>query len=300
MFPREFKRRAFTLVELLVVIAIIGILIALLLPAIQAARESARRMSCTNNLKQIGLALQLYHDSNQKLPSGWTAYDSNNKPYALGTPGWGWATRILPYMESGSISKGSINFKLPMSDSANAYVRTLNVADFRCPSDPNKLKFIDDEDPLHQELAVGNYVGVFGTANIHDCKLVPAGQKCTSDGVFSHNSEMSFADIRDGLSHTFMVGERSSLLAYSTWVGSPANDDCGPGLVLGSALDPPNLLGYGTDADPHNFSSRHSQGTNFVSGDGSVRLVEQNIDLAVYRALCTRAAGDSIGDFLGN
>jgi type II secretory pathway pseudopilin PulG len=287
-------------VELLVVIAIIGILIGLLLPAIQAARESARRMSCTNNLKQIGLALQLYHDSNKSLPAGWTAYDANNKPYALGTPGWSWATRILPFMELGSLAKNSINFKLPLSDPSNAYVRTLNIADFRCPSDPTKLTFIDDEDPLQQELAVGNYVGVFGTGNIHDSAAVPAGQVFTGDGIFYHNSEVRFSDIRDGLSHTFMVGERSSALGFSTWVGSPANDDCGPGMILGSALDLPNKLGFQTNADPHNFSSKHSQGTNFCSGDGSVRLVNQNIEIAVYKALCTRASGDAIGDLLTN
>jgi prepilin-type N-terminal cleavage/methylation domain-containing protein/prepilin-type processing-associated H-X9-DG protein len=294
------RRKGFTLIELLVVIAIIGILIGILLPAIQAARESARRMSCTNNLKQIGLALHLYHDARQGLPAGWTAYDANKKPYALGTPGWGWATRILPFMELGSVSKNSIDFKLPFSDPANAYVRTLYIAEFRCPSDPTKLTFVDAEDPLQQELAVGNYVGVFGTGNIHDSATVPAGQKFTGDGVFYHNSAVNFRDIRDGLSHTFAVGERSSALSYSTWVGSPANDDCGPGMVLGSAIYPPNSLGFAGDPDPHNFSSKHSKGTNFCLADGSVRLVDQNIDAAVYQALCTRAAGDSISDFLSN
>jgi prepilin-type N-terminal cleavage/methylation domain-containing protein len=295
-----FHRRAFTLVELLVVIAIIGILIGILLPAIQAARESARRMSCTNNLKQIGVALHLYHDALKHLPAGWTAYDANNQPYALGTPGWSWATRILPYMELGSVSKSSIDFKLPLSDPANAYVRTLNIAEFRCPSDPAKLTFIDEEDPLQQELAVGNYVGVFGTGNIHDSATVPAGNQFVGDGILYHNSAVKFRDIRDGLSHTFIVGERSSALSFSTWVGSPANDDCGPGMVLGSALDPPNSLGFTTNPDPHNFSSRHSQGANFCSADGSVRLVDQNIDEAVYKALCTRASGDSIGNYLSN
>jgi prepilin-type N-terminal cleavage/methylation domain-containing protein len=295
-----YHRKGFTLVELLVVIAIIGILIALLLPAIQAARESARRMSCSNNLKQIGIAAHLYHDSYQHLPAGWTAYDANNRPYALGKPGWGWATRILPYMELGTLAKNSIDFKKPFSDPANAYVRTLYVADFRCPSDPTKLTFVDEEDPLQQELAVGNYVGNFGVGNIHDCGTVPAGKQFTGDGVFFHNSAVKFRDIRDGLSHTFLVGERSSALGFSTWVGSPADDDCGPGMVLGSALDAPNALGFVTNPDPHNFSSKHTQGTNFCLADGSVRLVEQEIDTAVYRALATRASGDSIGDSLKN
>jgi prepilin-type N-terminal cleavage/methylation domain-containing protein/prepilin-type processing-associated H-X9-DG protein len=295
-----FSRKAFTLVELLVVISIIGILIGLLLPAIQAAREAARRMSCSNNLKQIGVALHLYHDALHKLPAGWTAFDANGRPYALGTPGWGWATRILTYMELGSVSKNSIHFKSPMSDPANAYVRTLNLAEFRCPSDPTKLTFVDDEDPLQLELAVGNYVGVFGTGNIHDSATVPAGTQFTGNGIFFHNSDVAFRDIRDGLSHTFMVGERSSLLGFSTWVGSPANDDCGPGMVLGSALEPPNLLGMATNPDPHNFSSKHSQGTNFCMADGSVRLIDQNIDADTYKALSTRAAGDAINDALSH
>jgi prepilin-type N-terminal cleavage/methylation domain-containing protein len=295
-----FNRRAFTLVELLVVIAIIGILIAMLLPAIQAARESARRMSCTNNLKQIGAALHLHHDALHRLPAGWTAYDANNKPYALGTPGWGWATRILPYMELGAVSKHSIDFKSPMADSANAYVRTLNLAGFRCPSDPTKLTFVCPEDPAQQELSVANYVGVFGTGDLHEGHSLPAGRQFTGNGIFYHNSEITFRDIRDGLSHTFIVGERSSALALSTWVGAPTEDDCGSGMILGSAFDPPNSLGFINNPDPHNFSSRHSKGTNFCSADGSVRLVDQNIDAAVYKALCTRAAGDNIDETAKN
>jgi prepilin-type N-terminal cleavage/methylation domain-containing protein len=295
-----YRQKAFTLVELLVVIAIIGILIGILLPAVQAARESARRMSCTNNLKQIGLALQLHHDARKSLPAGWSAYDGNNQPYALGTPGWSWATQILPYMELGSVLRNSIDSKLPLSDPSNAYVRTLNLAGFRCPSDPTQLTFIDPEDPLQLELAVGNYVGVFGTGNIHDSVTIPAGQQFVGDGTLYHNSAVKFRDIRDGLSHTFIVGERSSALCFSTWVGSPANDECGPGLILGSALDPPNALGFMTNPDPHNFSSRHSKGTNFCCVDGSVHLIDQSIDEVVYRALCTRASGDSIGDTLSN
>jgi hypothetical protein len=203
-------------------------------------------------------------------------------------------------MELDSVAKNAINFKLPMSDPANAYARTLNLVEFRCPSDPNKTTFVCENDPSQQEVAVGNYVGVFGTGNIHDSATVPAGNVFEGNGLFFHNSEVKYRDVRDGLSHTFAVGERSSALDFSTWVGAPANDECGPGMVLGSAIYPPNSLGFAENPDPHNFSSKHSKGTNFCLGDGSVRLVDQLIDVSVYKALCTRASGDSIGDYLSN
>ena len=97
------RYKAFTLVELLVVIAIIGILIALLLPAVQAAREAARRMSCTNNLKQLGLGLHMYHDVHKTLPIGWLGFDSSGKPHFEGDPGWAWSARILPFIEQQSL-----------------------------------------------------------------------------------------------------------------------------------------------------------------------------------------------------
>jgi prepilin-type N-terminal cleavage/methylation domain-containing protein len=290
------KRCAFTLVELLVVIAIIGILIALLLPAIQIARESARRMTCSNNLKQIGLALQLYHDAHHKLPPGWTGYDPHtNQPYALGEPGWGWASRILPYMELSNISKNLIHYNLPISDPSNQVARLTVIPEFCCPSDPTQKTFIDPDDPGQTEMAVGNYVGVFGTQNVHECETMPVDRQCVSDGVFYHNSGITFKDIKDGTSHTFAVGERTMALGPATWVGAPANDGCGPGMVLGTGAYTPNSH----ENDIHNFSSRHPTGTNFLSADGSVRFVSQHLDDQFFRALCTRAAGDNIGDALG-
>ena len=290
-----FRRHAFTLVELLVVIAIIGVLISLLLPAIQAARESARRMSCCNNLKQIGLALNLYYGTNKKLPPGWTAYDpQTHLPYPLGEPGWGWASRILPFMELNTLAKNGIQYNLPLSDPANQIARLTQIAEFRCPSDPNQQTFIDPDDPAQIEMAVGNYVGCFGTQNIHEAESMSVGQQCISDGVFYHNSAVTYKDIKDGTSHTFAVGERTMALGPSTWVGSPANDRCGPGLVLGTGAYTPNTH----QDDIHNFSSRHPTGTNFASVDGSVRFVSQDLDDQFFRALCTMAAGDSIGEAL--
>jgi prepilin-type N-terminal cleavage/methylation domain-containing protein len=288
------RRSGFTLVELLVVIAVIGILIALLLPAIQAARESARRCSCCNNLKQIGLAMHLHHDTYLQLPAGWDGFDATTgRPYGLGTPGWGWAARILPFIEQANVQKNLINFNKPVTDPANDAVRLLQLATFRCPSDVGQPQFLNiDEDTGvgTYEFASANYVGVWGTGDIHVCGTLPVGVQCTGDGSFFHNSKIRFADFVDGLSQTFVAGERSSRLEYSTWVGTMEGIDCAPGRILGTAFYPPNTGGH-----THDFSSQHPSGTHFLLGDGSVRLVPQTIDAAVYRALVTRAGGEALG-----
>jgi prepilin-type N-terminal cleavage/methylation domain-containing protein len=296
--------RGFTLIELLVVITIIGILIALLLPAVQAAREAARRMSCSNNLRQIGLGLHLYHETNGRLPSGWRGYDpATGLPDPLGQPGWGWAACILPFVEQGNVARNLIHFDKPLTAPENAQVRTFVLGLFRCPSDRGNSTFTWVPDrppegggPSSLPLATANYLGVFGTKDTHDCGSVPRGQQCISDGVFFHNSGIRFADIKDGLSNTFIVGERTSDLDYPTWVGAPAGDECAPGLIVGTASYPPNSEQY----DIHNFSSSHSAGTHFLLGDGSARLVSQYIDRNAYHAICTRAGREIVdGKYLG-
>jgi prepilin-type N-terminal cleavage/methylation domain-containing protein len=291
----------FTLVELLVVITIIAILIALLLPAVQAAREAARRMSCSNNPEQIGLGLHLYHDLHGRLPSGWRGYETGSGlPNPVGEPGWGWAACIFPFIEQDNAARNVLHLDKSLSAADNAQARTLTLALFRCSSDVGdpKFKWVPDEGPATTtpELATANYVGVFGDEDVHKCGGVPSGQQCLSDGVFYHNSGVRFADVTDGLSNTFMAGERTSLLAYSTWVGAPAGDECAPGLVVGSASYPPNSA----QDDTHNFSSNHPAGANFLLGDGSARLVSQYIEQKVYHALCTRAGGEIVsGRHLG-
>ena len=139
---RSHQRRAFTLIELLVVIAIIAVLIGLLLPAVQKVREAAARAKCTNNLKQIGLALHAYHDANQVFPSGYVD-TINTGPYPGNTPdndtgpGWGWAAYILPNMEQGSVYS-QINFGLPLTDPSNTQIVQKPLTIFQCPSDPNQ------------------------------------------------------------------------------------------------------------------------------------------------------------------
>ncbi|MGN6136231.1 MAG: DUF1559 family PulG-like putative transporter, partial [Aureliella sp.] len=175
------RRRAFTLVELLVVIAIIGILVGLLLPAVQAAREAARRMQCSNNLKQLGLAIHNYESVHQRLPSGWNSRGS------IGEPGWGWAAAVLPMMEGTNIH-GQIDAHLAIADPAHASVRTVTVPNFICPSDPGRDVFEIAEDAGHVHghptpggpvvsvddghklfpIAKSNYIGMFGTFELED------------------------------------------------------------------------------------------------------------------------------------
>ena len=285
------RRKAFTLIELLVVITIIGILIALLLPAVQAAREAARQLSCTNNLKQIGLAMHLYHNSYQRLPPGWSAYDPAGRPYPMGEPGWGWAARILPFIEQANVENNLVDYGQSILAAQNDAARLTRISTFRCPSDTGNPVFTDGDGGLPPvEFATANYVGVFGTKNIHDCHLLGPGQQYISDGPLFHNSQVRFDDIRDGLSQTFLVGERTSRLDYSTWPGARPGDECGPGRILGTAGYPPNSEA----TDIHNFSSNHPNGTNFLSADGSVRLISQTIDTAAYHALCTYDGGEII------
>ena len=292
------NRTAFTLVELLVVIAIIGVLIALLLPAVQAARESARRTSCLNNLKQFGLALHAYHDSNRLLPPGWLGFDLDSMmPLADGEPGWGWAAHILDYLELGNVSNSLISRELPIARAENEAARRQYLPMFRCPSDigENFFELSQEGSPetVLAVLPVANYVGVFGTEELDECEDLPVGEICTSDGTFAHLSQTSFRHITDGLSKTLFVGERSSLKGASTWLGVVAGGEETFARVLGIADHPPNYAQGHLD----DFRSEHPGGAHFLMGDGSVRFVEDSIDVeAVYPALATIAGEEALSE----
>ena len=297
-------RRGFTLVEVLVVIAIIGLLIALLLPAVQAAREASRRTQCVNNLKQIGLALAMYHDTQGSLPSGYLSkFDGAGND--LG-PGWGWAALILPQMEQTAIYN-VIHFDRPIEDATNG-VRVANIPTYLCPSDTVQLSWqAKSRDTSGNPIAVicevapSNYVGMFGTTE----------PGVDGDGIFSRNSAVRFADITDGTSHTIAVGERSHQLGEATWAGSvtgtvlfPDDGDAvgrwhpeaSSGMVLGHSGEG---VGPGDpNSDVNQFYSQHGQGVDFLFADGHVNFLSASIDYQTYLGLSTRGAGDSItGDY---
>ncbi|MDO5310196.1 MAG: DUF1559 domain-containing protein [Planctomycetia bacterium] len=315
-------RRAFTLVELLVVIAIIGILIGLLLPAVQAARESARRMQCLNNFKQIGLALHNYHDVCGALPSAWRGYAANGqRPSVFGEPGWGWCAAILPYMEQTPLYD-KIDLTRSVCDPVNQEALSLFLPAFRCPSEAYADRVFkledsglikddhadeDDDDHhdhhhsttyphelLEKEFASSNYVASLGTNNLHDSEHVASDEFGATwfqgNGAFYHNSSLGFNAFTDGLSATLFAGERAAARKHcSTWVGMPALEGCFPALVVASTHS-----GFHNNGQGHGFSSWHRGGANFLFGDGSVHFVAETVDDEVIRAASTRSGMEKL------
>jgi prepilin-type N-terminal cleavage/methylation domain-containing protein/prepilin-type processing-associated H-X9-DG protein len=295
-------RHAFTLIELLVVIAIIAILIGLLLPAVQKVREAASNARCRNNLKQIGLALHIYHDRTGSFPPG---YVSMTKPDGTdGGPGWGWAAQILADVEQSNL-QNQIDFTrgLPMTPPA---ISTYLLVLYRCPSDQAPSPFtVHANNGQAIQIAQANYVAMFG-----DGPIVATQAGGVGDGVFYRNSQTRIADITDGTSNTILIGERSSDLALATWTASVPGASVPPqtpGVVAPSGQPPVLVLGHtGTQAAPvppnsslsdvAAFRSRHPGGVNFLFGDGSVHQIGPSISPASWLALGTRAGSDVIAD----
>jgi len=290
--------------ELLVVIAIIGILIALLLPAVQKVREAAARTQCQSNLKQIGVAFHNHHSAGNSFPPGYASRAATVDGVDLG-PGWGWAAHLLPYLEQGNIHR-QIDFTKDIADPVNAQVRKTSLAIFRCPSDspPGPLFTVSDSGGNSIcDMAFGNYVGMAGVNEV-------TGYPDTSNGfpgVLLRNSAVRVSDITDGSSNTLFVGERTSRLSpQTTWVGAVTNGSVppqnplygaeGPGILVltnsGTAAEgrvPNNALDHVEDS-----SSNHIQGVNFLFGDGSVRVIHNTIAPATWLAVTTRSGGEPV------
>lgn len=295
-------RRAFTLVELLVVIAILGILMAVLLPAVQRAREAAHRSVCTGHLKQIGIALLNYHDAHRSFPPGYlSGFDSAGDDTG---PGWGWAAMLLPQIEQGPLFS-RIQFEQPIESLSQKAARTTSLSVYLCPSDsapPVWTAVTRDAagNPVAAicDVASANYVGVFGVTE-------PGVE---GEGVFFRNSAIALADVSDGASVTLLVGERARRWSDSTWAGAVTKGELFPppdspavpfienasGMVLGHSFEgPPNAPGL----ECNDFSSEHADGGNLVFCDGHVQFISSTMDKKLFRALSTRAGHESTGDF---
>jgi prepilin-type processing-associated H-X9-DG protein/prepilin-type N-terminal cleavage/methylation domain-containing protein len=301
---------AFTLIELLVVIAIIAALIALLLPAVQAAREAARRAQCLNNLKQIGVAMHLYHGTHDTFPPGYISNTQGNQPNGpeIG-PGWAWAAMLLNNLEQTPLFN-SVNFSLPTTDPASQTARMTRLNVFLCPSSPGDNGPLTIKDisgnVLTSDLSPAQYIAVAG-------QFEPEEFAAENNGVFYRNSKIGMREITDGSSTTLMAGERSQNVANATWVGLipfgractnprwPVQDcETSNVLVLGHTgpspdepwVDVPNYKKAGTD----DFHSLHPGGCNFLFCDGSIRFVKETINPLIYSYLATRSGGEVVSD----
>lgn len=277
------RRNAFTLVELLVVIAIIGVLIALLLPAVQQAREAARRMQCSNNLKQIGLSLHNYHDTYQTFPSGFM-HDSTTNTH------WSWGALLLPFMEQSAmhqqigVTKQRLSNCVANSDCL-ALIKT-PIDGYRCPSDT-----MPDLNPWptygsdSENIATSNYIGSEGMVHISGAEK--------SHGMFHGNSGIKMRDVIDGTSNTIFVGERDgadtdgltsgrNARRGGVWAGTMNSTRKWPrGVmdVLASFAQPMNRPTVaGADHNAKGFGSLHPGGSQFLLVDGSVRFLPETIE----------------------
>jgi prepilin-type N-terminal cleavage/methylation domain-containing protein/prepilin-type processing-associated H-X9-DG protein len=325
---QDVRRRGFTLIELLVVIALIAMLIALLLPAVQSAREAARRMSCSNNLKQIALAAHNFQDANQCLPPGASLVPAEASALVY----------ILPFVERGN-NYNLFNLSYSATDSfINSTARNNEIATYLCPSDPSSGSY---KDLTLQGAVMGrsNYFGNLGAhAWAYDVKI-PNYKDSVRAGVFSYGSSTQMAAILDGTSNTTLFAEIKrgarpgdddldvTVLPVNVW--GPGNPAANPNNLspLAACNNPPNKLNYTgleyqrgflltalyTHTIPPNYKGRdcivfltldqahlaarswHPGGINAAMADGSVRFIKDGIQLPVWKALGTRSGTEIIG-----
>lgn len=288
------RRRGVTLVELLVVIGIVGLLLALTLPAIQASRESARRSSCQNNLRQVGVAFHVFHQTYGRFPSGWSGR-SGNRHEVDGPTSWGWAAHLLPYFDDGGLAQ-QVRFRGSFLHPKNSAAQ-LPLKLFSCPSDSTPSDLSVQYLGQTFRFPPSNYVGSFGAGRISNCgQLSGTGLQCDGAplaGALFHNSRQRLQDLRSGASNTVLVGERcadrDTGQMRATWTGIAVGQPNPYSFVLGSSAH--RINGPSDEA----FSSRHTAGAYFLYGDGHVEFLQESISsLALAELTTTRSFGPAM------
>lgn len=270
-------RRQFTLVELLVVLSLLGMIWAALVPNVYPARETSRQNVCRNNLRQIALAIQNYHSVFEAFPPGASGSNALESGEQTRAGLWGWSTLLLPRIERRELYSGlapqsrSLENVLESSKEDAALVRT-RIELFCCPSTGH---FPEDDDPVQLKQAFSTYVACMG---MDGSESAPRNRR----GVFGVNSRRSTADLTDGASVTFLLGERSE--GPAVWIGcmnADPDDDEGYGLVMGSTahrLNSDDETQEGRVSARLGFSAYHPQGANFAFADGHVKFISDEID----------------------
>ncbi|MCA9192145.1 MAG: DUF1559 domain-containing protein [Planctomycetales bacterium] len=314
---RTKTRNGFTLVELLVVIAIIGILVGLLLPAVQAAREAARRMQCSNNLKQLGLALHNYESAFKAFP-----------PAGIDTNQMSWAVMILPFIEQNNLfAKFDFragNWQRPNGDptfNRTATVKGVVIPSYQCPSATDDTLFsvfnttasnllINESD-----IRTGHYhtvLGSFGTNSVNGqpydylgtVGTTGFGPVCTNGAFGAHRTVSNgrfvalknpIANMTDGTSNTFMTGEFSwkGYSFWRPWTRGFYADSRGTLVYLSKNVTYPINSKFSLEWNDASFGSMHVGGAQFVFGDGSVHFISDNISMDTYRALGSARGGEA-------
>jgi len=299
------RRHGFTLIELLVVIAIIAVLIGLLLPAVQKVRDAAAKTQCSNNLKQIGIAMHAYNDTQGSLPPGGcgpTPGSTKGPPSGVNGPTFtsvaaniGWTVFLLPYVEQqGAFNQANVMVNFDVAPNSTV-LNPLRIPAYTCQS-----ASVTDSTLSGTTGKTLHYYGVMGPRGAN-----PVGGTYTAytathgdvsiHGVLGVDSAVKLGTVSDGLSNTLMVGEMSWANAncYRQWTRGWDGNAMGGTKNIVNAINSVPYNGSNNFNDV-SFGSPHSGGTNFLLCDGSIRFIDQNITMSVYTAAASRNGGEAI------